>query len=134
MNDEREWYYSEGAGCAQKGPVPAIVLSRLLEKGVGITPQTLIWKAGMETWMPIANVDLNISPIEKSIYYYYVIATCLVVHFRLSLFSPSHDSIRCNGITWISKATSMDQSFPSFSFISLRKEKLMDFRWYMEEI
>lgn len=55
----REWYYSDVASGVQKGPVPAVVLNRLLEKGVGVSPQTLVWKAGMEQWLPAANVSIS---------------------------------------------------------------------------
>jgi HIV Tat-specific factor 1 len=55
----REWFYSDAAGSAgvQKGPVPQIVLCRLLERGVGVSAQTLVWKAGMESWQPMAQVS-----------------------------------------------------------------------------
>jgi hypothetical protein len=66
QHDIREWYYSDGASGAQKGPVPAVVLSRLLEKGVGVTGQTLVWKAGMDQWLPAANVT---HPSCNSIYF-----------------------------------------------------------------
>lgn len=51
----REWLYIDSSGL-QKGPVPANVLERLLEKGVGISANTLVWKAGMTTWLPLAQV------------------------------------------------------------------------------
>ena len=53
----REWYYCDVLGSAQKGPVPGIVLCRLLEKGVGVSANSLVWKAGMESWQPMANVS-----------------------------------------------------------------------------
>ena len=55
-DDTRVWHYSDVNG-AQKGPVPTVVLSRLLEKGVGVTAQTLVWKAGMDNWLPVSNVS-----------------------------------------------------------------------------
>ncbi len=59
-SDAREWFYTDVANGAQKGPVPAVVLNRLLEKGVGVTPQTLVWKVGMDTWLPAANVRVHL--------------------------------------------------------------------------
>ena len=57
--DAREWHYCDVLGGAQKGPVPAVVLCRLLEKGVGVSPQTLIWKVGMESWLPMSAVGIS---------------------------------------------------------------------------
>lgn len=39
------------------GPVDAILLVRLLERNVGITSNTLVWKGDMETWQPISTVS-----------------------------------------------------------------------------
>ncbi len=57
--DTREWHYCDVLGGTQKGPVPAVVLCRLLEKGAGVSPQTLIWKVGMESWLPMSAVRLS---------------------------------------------------------------------------
>ena len=58
--DAREWHYCDVLGGSQKGPVPAVVLCRLLEKGVGVIPQTLIWKVGMESWLPMSAVSIKL--------------------------------------------------------------------------
>eukprot|EP01034_Spumella_vulgaris_P021568 gene21568-27606_t len=34
LNSDREWFYLDTIGGAQKGPIPATVLSKLLEKGI----------------------------------------------------------------------------------------------------
>lgn len=44
---EREWFYLD-AGGQSKGPLPAEVLARMLEKGLGVDPTTLVWRNGME--------------------------------------------------------------------------------------
>lgn len=58
QSDAREWHYCDVMGGLQKGPLPVVVLCRLLEKGVGVSPQTLVWKAGMESWLPMATVSI----------------------------------------------------------------------------
>jgi hypothetical protein len=55
-NAAREWLYLDNTG--QKGPVPASILLRLLEKGIGVHPGTMVWKAGMDAWQPIAQVSI----------------------------------------------------------------------------
>lgn len=50
----REWLYIDNTG--QKGPVPANILLRLLEKGLGVYPSTMVWRVGMEVWKPISQV------------------------------------------------------------------------------
>eukprot|EP01032_Pedospumella_encystans_P028254 gene28254-31913_t len=71
--DVREWHYCDVLGGAQKGPVPAVVLCRLLEKGVGVSPQTLIWKVGMESWLPMSAVEPFKSIAEfNSMQWYYI--------------------------------------------------------------
>ena len=53
--DVREWFYTLNE--QRKGPVPTVVLSRLLEKGVGVSAQTLVWTSSMEQeWKPMHSV------------------------------------------------------------------------------
>lgn len=50
---EAMWMYIDKPGSAPKGPVPTSVLCRLLEKGVaGLGEQTMVWQAGMDSWLP----------------------------------------------------------------------------------
>lgn len=60
IGSEREWFYIDSVGGAQKGPVPATVLSKLLEKGIGVSAQTLVWKGSMEAWLPMSDVSFFI--------------------------------------------------------------------------
>ena len=46
----REWMYIDSYG-EQKGPLPASLLLRLLDKGIGISGSTLVWKADMPAWL-----------------------------------------------------------------------------------
>jgi hypothetical protein len=50
LSSEREWHYLDGNG-SQKGPLPAAILVKLLEKGVGMSANTLVWKNGMISWV-----------------------------------------------------------------------------------
>jgi hypothetical protein len=70
--DERIWYYLDANSNSQRGPVPSSVLLRLLEKGVSgvVGPTTLVWKEGMEKWLPMAEVRNS---------------CCFNLFFRLSL-------------------------------------------------
>lgn len=52
----REWMYLDGNG-AVKGPVPAMVLIRLLEKNLGVSGETSVWKSGMEKWLRMSEVE-----------------------------------------------------------------------------
>ena len=65
--EESQWYYttilkteenSEGTRGREKGPIPQIVLFRLLEKGIIGSGEnvTLVWKVGMDSWLPIQTV------------------------------------------------------------------------------
>lgn len=56
-SDIREWLYIDNATREQKGPLPPSVLLRLLDKGIGISNSTLVWKFGMIEWMPISSVE-----------------------------------------------------------------------------
>eukprot|EP01041_Mallomonas_annulata_P011697 gene11697-24497_t len=52
----KEWMYIDLTGTI-KGPIPTLILSRLLEKNLGVSSETLIWKAGMEKWCRMAEVE-----------------------------------------------------------------------------
>jgi hypothetical protein len=64
LNSDREWFYLDTIGGAQKGPIPATVLSKLLEKGIGVSATTLVWKASMADWLPMSNVEPFKSIVE----------------------------------------------------------------------
>lgn len=53
---ERKWLYLDGNG-AQKGPVAASLLLRLLEKGIGTTLNSMVWCPGLPSWQPIAATE-----------------------------------------------------------------------------
>ena len=50
-DDSRQWFYT--INDQRKGPVPTAILSRLLDKGVGVSPQTLVWEKTFEEWKPM---------------------------------------------------------------------------------
>jgi hypothetical protein len=105
QGEVREWHYADSSSGVQKGPVPAIVLLRLLEKGVGVNGQTLVWKAGMDAWQPAANVSSRLSNVR--------FGTEPLLLCRLSRLHRSSSSIPNSGITLISKARSMVQCCPN---------------------
>ena len=51
----KEWMYIDGNN-VPKGPVPVAILKRLLEKNLGVSGNTMIWKAGMEDWKKMEEV------------------------------------------------------------------------------
>lgn len=53
---EKEWFYIPPGGSDQKGPIPAQVLVKFLEKGM-IGPDTLIWKNGLPGWVRMAESE-----------------------------------------------------------------------------
>lgn len=55
LSSEREWYYIDGNG-VQKGPLPATILVKLLEKGVGVSSNTLVWKNGLISWVAACTI------------------------------------------------------------------------------
>ena len=69
--EDNQWFYtvvqkekeqSEDT-LSRKGPMPQIVLVRLLEKGIiGPTAEsaTLVWKIGMDEWLPIQTVMISL--------------------------------------------------------------------------
>lgn len=57
------WYYcnknsndSSSGVASQKGPVPSVVLCRLLEKGITVNSNTLVWKSDMDSWLRMSEV------------------------------------------------------------------------------
>jgi hypothetical protein len=52
----REWMYIDSGTQLQKGPVPSNLLIKLLEKGIGVTGSTLVWKPEMESWKKMEEV------------------------------------------------------------------------------
>jgi hypothetical protein len=53
------WYYA--AGNERQGPVDDAALDRLIATGV-VTPDTLVWKAGMADWQPLAQARPRVAP------------------------------------------------------------------------
>lgn len=51
---DAEWYYSTGG--AQQGPVTLVALRQQIQTGT-INRDTLVWKAGMASWMPAGQVN-----------------------------------------------------------------------------
>ena len=69
--EDNQWFYTivqkekdqTEDTLSRKGPMPQIVLVRLLEKGIiGPTAEsaTLIWKIGMDEWLPIQTVMISL--------------------------------------------------------------------------
>ena len=56
MTDAPLWFYA--AGTEQKGPFTPDQMSTLLRAGA-LTPQTLVWTAGMAAWAPLAETPLG---------------------------------------------------------------------------
>jgi hypothetical protein len=51
-----QWMYYDSAR-EQKGPIPSGVMQRLLEKGIGVSGDTLVWRAGLQGWTRMAEVS-----------------------------------------------------------------------------
>ncbi len=51
-----QWMYIDSITNVQKGPFQEALLLRLLEKGVGVSGDTLVWKQGMENWVKMSTV------------------------------------------------------------------------------
>ena len=61
-DEERKWLYGEppvaGAVQQHRGPVSSSLLLRLLERGIGVSPQTtLVWCEGMPSWQLISSTE-----------------------------------------------------------------------------
>lgn len=57
----REWLYIDSTTNTQRGPVTLSLLIKMLEKGAGASSATLVWKAGMENWVQMAEVICSFS-------------------------------------------------------------------------
>ena len=62
------WYYCNKDGndssstvASQIGPVPSVVLCRLLEKGITVNSNTLVWKSDMDGWLRMVEVSNTMS-------------------------------------------------------------------------
>ena len=53
---QSSFYYFENSTKSEKGPVPENILLRLLEKGVGVSGDTLVWNSTMSAWAPMSEV------------------------------------------------------------------------------
>ena len=71
----REWLYLDAATNAQKGPIAASVLIKMLEKGAGVTGTTMCWKAGMNKWKAMSDVDPFASVAQFQALQWYFIDT-----------------------------------------------------------
>jgi hypothetical protein len=54
-----EWYYA--ANGQQQGPVSDAEFSRLIASGI-VSPNTLVWRAGMATWLPLSQLPSATAP------------------------------------------------------------------------
>jgi len=52
--DSDSWLYVDSLRANQKGPVATRILLKLVEKG--IVTNTVVWKNGMEKWLPLIEV------------------------------------------------------------------------------
>jgi GYF domain 2 len=55
-NTTRDWLFIDSVTQSQKGPVAAQVLIKMLDKGVMVSGATFVWKPGMDSWKPMAEV------------------------------------------------------------------------------
>ncbi|MFT4177685.1 MAG: DUF4190 domain-containing protein [Luteolibacter sp.] len=53
------WFYAENG--TQAGPVDDGQFRELITQG-RISPETLVWRDGMPTWLPLNQVDLSVCP------------------------------------------------------------------------
>ena len=58
------WYYA--LGNERQGPIDDAALDRLIATGV-VTPDTLVWRAGMADWQPLAQVRPRVTPIPAPV-------------------------------------------------------------------
>jgi uncharacterized membrane protein len=54
-----EWYYA--ANGQQQGPVSDTEFARLIAAGI-VSPNTLVWRAGMATWLPLSQLSAATAP------------------------------------------------------------------------
>ena len=62
--DLREWLYADTSTNTQRGPVTLSLLMKMLEKGIGVSGSTLVWRAGMENWLIMAEVQFHLDTDE----------------------------------------------------------------------
>jgi hypothetical protein len=58
------WYYA--LGNERQGPIDDAALDRLIATGV-VTPDTLVWKAGMADWQPLGQVRPRATPLPAPV-------------------------------------------------------------------
>jgi hypothetical protein len=58
------WYYA--VGNERQGPVDDAALDRLIATGV-VTPDTLVWKAGMADWQPLSQARPRATPVPAPV-------------------------------------------------------------------
>ena len=56
------WYYA--LGNERQGPIDDAALDRLIATGV-VTPDTLVWSAGMADWQPLSQARPRIAPAPR---------------------------------------------------------------------
>ena len=54
--EDRVWSYIPSPDSPQRGPVPASLLLRMLDRGLVNGSQALMWRPGMATWLPMTQV------------------------------------------------------------------------------
>lgn len=64
--EDSQWLYYDSSR-EQKGPIPSNVMSRLLEKGIGVSPDTMVWKAGMDGWKRMSEVSDEIYLVHSAV-------------------------------------------------------------------
>ena len=54
--DTKEWMYIDNNGNT-KGPVPASLILKLLDKGMVISGSNFVWKSDMSEWKKLSEVN-----------------------------------------------------------------------------
>ena len=58
------WYYA--LGNERQGPIDDAALDRLIAAGT-VTPDTLVWKAGMADWQPLSQARPRVAPVPAPV-------------------------------------------------------------------
>src|SRR4051812_44282825 len=58
------WYYA--LGNERQGPIDDATLDGLIAAGT-VTPETLVWRAGMTDWQPLAQVRPRATPVPTPV-------------------------------------------------------------------
>src|SRR5215203_565806 len=58
------WYYA--LGNERQGPIDDAALDRLIAAGT-VTPETLVWRAGMADWQPLAQARPRATPVPTPV-------------------------------------------------------------------